>query len=105
MSGYDVYMDTNVFTNITQDIGGAASYCKLLEVLDEDTMVWNGTSVGKYMNKILAQAYDASHLYTAESAEALPTAFLTLRDSMINVDNVASESLVVNEGNSGGGDV
>ena len=102
MSDNKVFMNTNVFTGIVGDIKGAASWCKLQDAMLEDNEAWMETGVGRYMNTVLKQVYKTSRLYTAESAEALPKAFLTMRDSMIRVDDVASKSIVVNEDNSGG---
>ena len=102
MSDNKMYMDTNVFTGIVGDIKGSASWCKLQDDGLLDNEAWEGTGVGRYMNTILKQVYKTSHLYMAESAEALPTAFFKMRDSIIKVDDVASKSIVVNEDKSGG---
>ncbi len=102
MSDNSVFMDTIVFTGIVDGIGGAASYCRLEGSLLENAKAWEGTAVGQHMNKILKRAYKTSHLYKAESAEVLPKAFLTLRDGMINVDDVASKSIVINNADTGG---
>ena len=97
MSKYDVLMDTTVFTDIVNEIKNTASDCVLSDEPLNSTDVWKYTDVGNKMNRILEKVYKASEVYGAESSKSLPEAFLKMRDSMINVDENASESLKVSD--------
>ena len=92
-----VFMDTNVVTDIVNEIKYTSSDLVLSQEPLSSVKVWDHTDVGKKMEKILKKVYKASSAYRSESAEALPEAFLKMRDSMIRVDDVASKSLKVNE--------
>ena len=47
------------------------------------------------MNKILMKVYETQDSYKHETADSLPRALLTLRDSMIEQDKILSDSLTV----------
>ncbi|RKM55663.1 hypothetical protein D6853_08900 [Butyrivibrio sp. X503] len=95
MSENKVFMDTNVFTEIVDSIGTSASNCVLSDSVLNNKEIWDNLAVGKKMTKLLKDVVKSSKAYNAESAVVLPTAFIKLRDSMIRVDKVASESLEV----------
>ena len=98
-----VLMDTNVFTEIVENIRGAAAYCTLSEDPLQRLDAWEGISAGRKMNEILKQFYKTTELYRSEASESLPRALLTLRDGMIAVDKEASENLTVEKVTASGG--
>jgi hypothetical protein len=63
MANKDVYMDTRVFTNIVNGIGGASSKC----VLSTDPLskidAFEETRAGKEMNEILELYYNSTVVY------------------------------------------
>ena len=95
MAENKVFMDTNVFTDIVENIRGAASYCVMSEDPLQELDAWEGISAGRKMNEILKQFYKATELYRAEASESLPRALLTLRDGMIAVDKDAVKGVLV----------
>ncbi|RKM53919.1 hypothetical protein D6853_14870 [Butyrivibrio sp. X503] len=95
MSENKVFMDTKIFTNIVNDIKHSTSECVLDESPLKSVKVWQYTDVGLKMEKILKKVYKSSKEYRKEASGSLPRAFLTLRDGMIRVDEVASKSLKV----------
>ncbi|SFV04577.1 hypothetical protein [Butyrivibrio sp. INlla21] len=102
MSENKFFMDTNVFTDIVGGIRGSATDCNLQDSPLGKTSVWEGTSVGEYMNELLKKAYDTTRIYQSESSEALPHSLQVIRDSMIKVDKDASKSLDLKDSNVGG---
>ena len=90
-----VYMDAGVFTEIVGSIGNSAADCVLSDSVLENIEVWENTSVGKKMEKLLRDVLNSSKVYREESSVVLPTAYLKLRDSMRRVDDVASKSIKV----------
>ncbi|SFV04288.1 hypothetical protein [Butyrivibrio sp. INlla21] len=90
-----VFMDTNIFTDIVNDIKYSTGECILDETPLDSVKVWQYMDVGLKMEKILKKVYKSSKEYRKEASESLPRAFLTLRDSMIRVDDVASKSIKV----------
>ena len=95
MANKDVYMDTRVFTNIVNGIGGASSKCVLSSDPLSKTDVYEETSVGKEMNEILKLYYKSTEVYRNETSDSLPRALLKVRDSMIEQDKILSEGLTV----------
>ena len=91
----EVFMDTNVFTNIVDNIQSAAASCVLSDEPLGIMNVMEGTDVGRKMNEILKKVYKTQDLYRHETADSLPRALLTLRDSMIEQDKIISDSLTV----------
>ena len=97
MANTEVYMDTNVFTDIVNSIGTSASDCVLSGDPLDKVNIWRDTDVGKKMEEILGKVYLATDEYKALSAMTLPTAYLKLRDNMINVDDALSKGIAVGE--------
>ena len=97
MSNYDVLMDTGIFTDIVDDIRTSSSECVLSEEPLSSAKVWEHTDVGIKMTGILEKVYKASEAYRIESSKSLPDAFFKLRDSMIQVDETAAESLDIDK--------
>ena len=95
MAEKEVFIDTNVFTNIVRDIKNAASNCVLTNDPLGNIKVMEGTDAGRKMNEILKMVYKAQESYRHETAESLPRALLTLRDSMVEQDKIISDSLTV----------
>ncbi|MBO4458218.1 MAG: hypothetical protein J5802_10905 [Butyrivibrio sp.] len=95
MAGKEVFMDTKVFTGIVDDIKNAASSCELQEEPLSKADFLDDTDVGKELHSLLQEAYKMTKLHRTESAESLPRALSTLRDSLIAVDDALSKSLVV----------
>ena len=97
MANNEVYMDTNVFTDIVNSIGTSASDCVLSGDPLDKVNIWRDTDVGKKMEQILGKVYLATDEYKALSAMTLPTAYFKLRDNMINVDDALSKGIAVGE--------
>ncbi|WP_026515363.1 hypothetical protein [Butyrivibrio sp. LB2008] len=95
MANKDVYMDTRVFTDIVNRIGGASSKCVLSANPLSKADVFEETSVGKEMNEILKLYYKSTEVYRNETSDSLPRALLKVRDSMIEQDKILSEGLTV----------
>ncbi|MBO4458146.1 MAG: hypothetical protein J5802_10535 [Butyrivibrio sp.] len=90
-----VFMDTNVFTGIVEDIRGAAADCVLPDSSLNSLNAWEGTGVGETIIDLIKEIHKTSDLYRTEASEALPSALNTLRDSLIAVDEELSNSLTV----------
>ena len=90
-----VFMDTNVFTDIVENIRGTASECVLSSRALNNTLAWEGTNVGREIIETLKEIHRTSELYRLEASESLPRGFMTLRDSMIAIDDAASKNLTV----------
>ena len=95
MARKSVYMDTNVFTDIVEDIGNMTAKGVFSEDALSKTSVFEKTDVGREMNEILKLFYKSTEVYRHESSESLPRALLTLRDSLIEQDRILSEGLEV----------
>ncbi|MBO4457947.1 MAG: hypothetical protein J5802_09525 [Butyrivibrio sp.] len=103
MAENKVFMDTNVFTEIVDEIRGAASDCVLPDRALNSMSAWEGTDAGQEIIKLIKSINKTADLYRKEASGALPRALLTLRDSMIAVDKEVSESLSVDTASSSGG--
>ena len=57
MEENSVFMDTNVFTDIVENIRGAAAYSTLSEEPLQKLDAWEGISAGRKMTEILKQFY------------------------------------------------
>lgn len=95
MSKDEVFMDTKVFTDIVEGIREAASNCVLSEEPLKMADCLDGFSAGREIHAVLKEVYKSAELYRHEASESLPRALLTLRDSMIAVDEEVSKSLTV----------
>lgn len=95
MAEKEVFMDTNIFTGIVDDIRGAASACILKTESLSKADFLDDTDVGRELHSLLQEAYKMTDLHRTEASEALPRALSNLRDSMIAVDDTLSKSLVV----------
>lgn len=93
----DIVMDTEVFTDIVNNIANAAIMCKP----DIDTVLSSeqtlGTDIMKKLSKYSEEAYDTSIMFSSQAGETLPFALEILRDSIILQDKKASEALEINE--------
>ena len=96
-----VFMDTNVFTGIVNDIRNAADHLVLTDRALNSSECLEEFPAGVEIHEALKEVHTTSKLYRYEAAAALPKGLLTLRDSMIEVDREVSESLSV-EKTSGG---
>jgi len=95
MAEKSIFMDTNVFTDIVNDIQGTASECVFSEaILDEAKNICGTISQAKLYNA-LEEIHRATYLHEAVASTELPTALLKLRDSMIAVDDALSKNLTV----------
>ena len=97
-----VFMDTNVFTEIVDDIQGAANACVFPDNSISKASSLDTFDAGKEMHAILEEIHKTTEFYRHEVSESLPQGFLTMRDSMIAIDKEASESLTVDGGGIGG---
>ncbi|MBR4831303.1 MAG: hypothetical protein IKZ97_01590 [Butyrivibrio sp.] len=96
MPNKEVFMDTNVFTEIVNNIQLSASGCVLKNnSLNKTVTALPGTDVGLEITEILKQLHSTAHTYRAESSQALTPALLTIRDGLINTDESLSKSLEV----------
>lgn len=95
MAEKEVFMDTNIFTGILDDIKGAASACILKDEPLAKADFLDDTDVGREFHSLLQEAYEMTDLHSKEASESLPRALSKLRDSMIAVDDALSKSLVV----------
>ena len=95
MARKSVYIDTNVFTDIVEDIRNTTAKGVFSEDALSKTSVFENTDVGQEMNEILKLFYKSTEVYRHESSESLPRALLTLRDSLIEQDRILSEGLEV----------
>ena len=91
----EVFMDTNVFTQIVGDIQSAADNLVLSDSALKNSDCLNGFPAGVEIIEALKEVHTTSKLYRYEAAVALPKGLLTLRDSMIEVDESVSRSLRV----------
>ncbi len=101
MAEEKVFMDTNVFTGIVEDIRNAADYLVLSDNALKNSECLGNFPAGIEILEALREVHTTSKLYRYEAAVALPKGLLTLRDSMIEVDESVSRSLRV-EKTSGG---
>ena len=97
-----VFMDTNVFTGIVGDIQSAADNLVLSDRALKNTSCLEGFTAGRQIIGALKSVHISADLYRQEASISLPRALYTLRDSMIEVDKAASESLTVETKNAGG---
>lgn len=97
MAGKEVSIDTNIFTNIVDDIQNAAAGCVLSDEPLGNMEAMTGTDAGRKMNEILKKIYKTQDAYRHETADSLPKALRTLRDSMIEQDEIISDSLTAEE--------
>ena len=95
MADRSVYIDTNVFTDIVENIRNTTANCILSDEPLSKLDVFNGTDIGCEMNDILELFYKATGAYRHEASESLPRALLSIRDSMIEQDKILSEGLTV----------
>ncbi len=95
MAENKIFMDTDKFTEIVGEIESAAKECVFPERAIENKLAWEKTNVGREIISILTEIHKTADMYNAEASGNLPRGFLTLRDSMIAIDKVASESLTV----------
>ena len=102
MAENSVFMDTNVFTDIVNEIKGSATGCVLPDRALNNTLAWEGTNVGREIIGILKEIHKTSDMYRVEASENLPRGYMTLRDSMIAIDQAASENLTVEKLPGGG---
>ena len=90
-----IYMDTNVVTDIVEDIRNTTAKCAYSEESFSKINVFETTDVGREMNEILKLFYKSTETYRHEASESLPRALFTLRDGMIEQDRILSEGLDV----------
>ena len=102
MAERDIFMDTNVFTGIVGDIQSAAENLVLSDNALKNTSCLEGFNAGRQIIEALKSVHTSADLYRQEASISLPRALYTVRDSMIAVDNAASESLTVETKNAGG---
>ncbi|WP_072700843.1 hypothetical protein [Butyrivibrio hungatei] len=86
-------MDTEVFTDIVEEIRNTASMCELSDEPLRNVSAWEGLQCGRYMNKILEHVYELSQLYRLEASESLPNALTSLRDGLIEQDKIIARSI------------
>ena len=96
-----VFMDTRVFTGIVENIRNAADHLVLSDSALNSSEFLEEFPAGVEILEALREVHETSKLYRYESAVALPKGLLTLRDSLIEVDESVSRSLKV-EKTSGG---
>ena len=97
MAGKEVFIDTNIFTNIVDDIQNAAVGSVLSDEPLGNMEVMAGTDAGRKMNEILKKVYKTQDAYRHETSDSLPRALRTLRDSMVEQDKIISDSLTAEE--------
>ena len=102
MAERDIFMDTNVFTGLVGDIQSAAENLVLSDNALKNTSCLEGFTAGRQIIEALKSVHTSADLYRQEASISLPRALYTVRDSMIAVDNAASESLTVETKNAGG---
>ena len=102
MAKKSIYMDTNVFTDIVNEIRGNATECVFPDNALKQAGCLDTFQSGRTMHKILEELHKTDELYRRESSKSLPREFLTMRDSMIEVDKAAADSLTVEKVNYGG---
>lgn len=102
MADEKVLMDTVVFTDIVEEIRGAASECKFPDHSLEKARLLNTFSAGRQIHEILKEIHLTDESYQMETFEALPKGLLTERDSMIAIDDAVSKGLVVEKLDNGG---
>ena len=95
MAENSVFMDTNVFTDIVNEIQTTSANCVLSKDPLSKVNVFEGMNIGREMNEILKLFYKSTDTYRHEASECLPRALLTIRDSMIEQDRILSEGLTV----------
>ena len=88
-------MDTGVFTDIVEDIRGAASECVFPDNALRQANRIGTFNAGRKMQEILKEIHKTDEMYRRETSESLPTAFLKMRDSMIAIDDACANSLTV----------
>ena len=88
-----VFMDTVVFTDIVNDMQGAASECVLLDAPLDEAKDLCGTTAGCKLYNVLEETYRTVYVHRMVASGELPTALLKLRDSMIKTDDALSKSL------------
>ena len=102
MAENSVFMDTNVFTDIVKSISGTACECVFPDNALKQADHLDTFKTGRTLHQILEELHRTDELYRHESSESLPHAFLTMRDSMIEIDEAAADSLTVEKVNGGG---
>ena len=102
MAENSVFMDTNVFTDIVEEIRGNASECTFPDNALNQVGHLDSFNAGRTMHKILEELHKTDEIYRRESSESLPRGFLTMRDSMIAIDKASADNLTVEKVNAGG---
>ena len=102
MAEKEVFMDTGVFTGIVDDIRGAASECIFLDSALNQAGRLDTFKAGRRMHELLKKIHKTDEMYRREASESLPHAFLTIRDSMIAIDEALADNLTVEKVNVGG---
>ena len=102
MAEKEVFMDTNVFTDIVHGISGAASECVFSDNALKRADRLDTFNAGRKIHELLLAIHNTDELYRRESSESLPHGFITMRDSMIAVDKACANSLTVEKVSVGG---
>ena len=102
MAENKVFMDTGIFTDIVENMRGAASESVFPDSSLKQVNRLDTFKAGMTMHKILEELHKTDEMYRLEASESLPTAFLKMRDSMIAVDEACADSLTVEKVNIGG---
>ena len=86
-----ILMDTTVYTSITDSIGTSAESCVLPDVEPLPGELTEGTDITSLLHEDIE--YELMKDHNVHTAEALPTALLTARDSFIAIDEAGANSI------------
>ena len=88
-----ILMDTTVYTSITDSIGTSAESCVLPDVELLPGELTEGTDITSLLHEDIERLYELMKDHNVHTAEVLPTALLTARDSFIAIDEAGARSI------------
>ena len=89
----EVYMDTEVFTEIVDGIAFSGSQCHLDSSFVKDSEKMAKTDITDLLSEYTSKYYDFADNYKVHVSENLPHGLSTLRDSLIMQDKIISEAI------------
>ena len=102
MQNDKVFMETDVFTEIVNNIKGAANECILPDSALKIAKNLDTFNAGRGMHELMEEIHKTADLYRKEASISLPKSLFTLRDDLIAVDDALGGSISVEKQSSGG---
>lgn len=89
----EVYMDTEVFTEIVDGIALRGHQCHLDSSFAKESEKMAKTDITDLLSEYASKYYDLADNYKVHVSENLPHGLSTLRDSLIMQDKIISEAI------------